>query len=159
MTGMRSILVLAAVLVASATAFAPTYSVNRFYTSINGNTKLAPSLPTIKNISYGEESRKYRRTVYTHDDWRKHRSQGRFFYYIASIFNSGIYKNIGREVAATSGIAAFIILYNAITGGYTDFRGVKQAALVTSKWLPFLGLPMAPFTLSTPALGLLLGML
>ena len=44
----------------------------------------------IKDISYGEDSRKYRRTVYSHDDWKLHRSQDRFVYYLAAIFKSGV---------------------------------------------------------------------
>jgi hypothetical protein len=153
-------LFLAVAFAGSALAFAPVK--NGVSSRVNtqplfGNTKLAPELPPIKDISYGEESRKYRRTVYTHDDWRKHRSPDRFLYYIRSLFSSGIYKNLGREVTATTAIATFICIYNAITGGYTDFEGVKHDALITSSWLPLLGLPLAPFTLSSPSLGLLLG--
>mmetsp|Transcript_28291 Transcript_28291/g.51218 ORF Transcript_28291/g.51218 Transcript_28291/m.51218 type:complete len:412 (-) Transcript_28291:144-1379(-) len=112
--------------------------------------------PTAKSISYGEESRKYRRTVYTHDDWRKHRRSDRFIYYLGAIFSSGVYKSLAREVTATTGIAALVCLYNAIVGGYTDLEGVKQAALVSSPLLPVFGLSLAPFTLSSPSLGLLL---
>jgi len=111
----------------------------------------------IKDIAYGEESRKYRRTVYSHDDWKKHRSADRFLYYLVAIFKSGVYKNLQREVTATTLVAAFVCLYNALTSGYTDFEGVQQAALVSSVLLPKLGLPLAPFTLASPSLGLLLG--
>jgi predicted membrane chloride channel (bestrophin family) len=113
-------------------------------------------LPPIKDISYGEESRKYRRTVYSHDDWRKHRSPDRFIYYLLSLGVSGVYKNIGREVLATTSIATIVCLYNALVTGYTDFEGVQHAALVTSQYLPKIGLPLAPFTLASPSLGLLL---
>jgi ion channel-forming bestrophin family protein len=126
-------------------------------TSINGNTKFAPSLPPIKDISYGEESRKYRRTVYSHDDWRKHRNPDRFLYYIVSFLSSGVYKNVGREVAFTTVIAAVVCLWNGLIGGFTDFDGVKHAAILSSNLLPLLSLPLAPFTLSSPSLGLLLG--
>ena len=126
-------------------------------TVLYGNTKTAPSLPEIKDISYGEESRQYRRTVFTHDDWRKFRSPDRFIYYIKSLFSSGVYKNIGREVGATTTVATLVCLYNAIVGGYTDFDGVQHGALVTSALLPVVGLPLTPFTLSSPSLGLLLG--
>jgi len=129
----------------------------RISTELYGNTKIAPTLPPIKDISYGEESRQYRRTVYTHDDWRKHRSPDRFLYYIQSLFVSGVYKNIGRELAIVTSVSAFIVLYNAVVGGYTDFEGVEHAALVASDWLPKAGLPLVPFTLSSPSLGLLLG--
>jgi hypothetical protein len=43
-------------------------------------------------IPYGEESRKYRRTVYSHEEWVKHRSPDRFFKNIMSTTKSGIYK-------------------------------------------------------------------
>jgi hypothetical protein len=128
-------------------------------TALFGNTRSPPELPPIKDISYGEQSRQYRRTVYTHDDWRKHRSPDRFFYYIRSIVNSGVYKSLAREVGTTTAIAAMIVLYNGVTGGFTDLDGVKHAALISSVWAPVLSLPLAPFTLSSPSLGLLLGTL
>lgn len=115
-------------------------------------------LPPIKDISYGEASRQYRRTVYSHDDWRKHRSSDRFIYYLLSLGVSGVYKNIGREVLATTSIATLVCLYNTLfVTGYTDFEGVQHAAVFTSQFLPKIGLPLAPFTLASPSLGLLLG--
>ena len=45
-----------------------------------------------KDIPYGETSRKFRRTVYTHEDWVKHRSSDRFIKNLFSIVSSGIYK-------------------------------------------------------------------
>ena len=146
---------LAAQLAGTSAFVAPTHSVKR----VTSTLQVIPDIEPIKDIAYGEESRKYRRTVYSHDDWRKHRSSDRFFKNLSSMFVSGVYKNLGREVAATTGLAAFICLYNAIVGGYIDFEGQKQAALISSFWLPVLGLPLAPFTLSTPSLGLLLGKL
>jgi hypothetical protein len=71
---------------------------------------------------------------------------------------SGVYKNIGREILATTSIATFVCLYNALVTGYTDFEGVQHAAVITSQFLPKIGLPLAPFTLASPSLGLLLGM-
>ena len=114
-------------------------------------------MPEIKDISYGEESRQYRRTVFTHDDWRKFRSPDRFIYYIKSFFTSGIYKNVGREVGATTTVAALVCLYNAVVGGFTGIDGVQHSALVSNAILPMVGLPLTPFTLSSPSLGLLLG--
>jgi ion channel-forming bestrophin family protein len=136
-------------------SYHPTF---RKSTSIYGTTKIAPSLPPIKDISYGEESRKYRRTVYSHDDWRKHRNPDRFLYYIVSFFSSGVYKNVGREVGFTTLIAAIVCLWNGLCTGFTDFDGVKHAAIFSLQYLPLLTLPLAPFTLSSPSLGLLLGM-
>lgn len=150
-----------AALAARVNGFAPSrlpLSSTRVATKLYGNTQVpTDTMPPIKDISYGEESRKYRRTVYTHDDWRKHRRSDRFIYYLGSLFVSGVYKSLAREVSATTAIAAFLCLYNAAVGGYTDFAGVQHAALVTSPFLPLFGLPLAPFTLSSPSLGLLLG--
>jgi putative membrane protein len=132
-------------------------SQSRVNTELYGNTKSPPPLPPIQDISYGEASRPFRRTVYTHDDWVKHRNPDRFVRNLAAITSSGVYKNLYNEVAATTSIATFICVYNAITGGFTDFDGVKHAALIQNVWAPLLGLPLAPFTLSSPSLGLLLG--
>jgi hypothetical protein len=114
-------------------------------------------LRTMTNIPSGEEQRKFRRTVYSHDDWKKHRSQDRFLYYLTAIFKSGVYKNLGREVALTTSVAIFVCVYNLVVGGYTDFAGVQHDALIASDLLPKLGLPLSAFTLTSPSLGLLLG--
>ena len=120
----------------------------------------------IKDLSYGEESRKYRRTVYTHDDWVKHRSSDRIFRYTFAIFSSGIYKNIGAEISTVTAIAAFTVLWNAMAGTYTDFSGVVHDGLLSGVVLdgllkntvvPILSLPLAPFSLLSTSLGLLLG--
>jgi len=159
----RSLILLAALAFAPAASFAPPAAQTSATRTIAGgtalfdNTKLAPSLPEIKDISYGEEARPYRRTVFSHDDWVRFRSPNRFFYYVASITSSGVYKGVGREVLATTAIATFVVLYNCAVGGYADFEGIKHDALISSQWLPLLGLPLAPFTLSSPSLGLLLG--
>mmetsp|Transcript_12280 Transcript_12280/g.36044 ORF Transcript_12280/g.36044 Transcript_12280/m.36044 type:complete len:155 (+) Transcript_12280:116-580(+) len=66
-------------------------------TELYESTKQPSFIPMPKEISYGEESRKYRRTVYTHDDWVKHRAPDRFLRNSYNMFTSGIYKNIGNE--------------------------------------------------------------
>jgi putative membrane protein len=108
-------------LLASANAFTVQQGHSRVATKLFDTTKSPPVIPAPKEISYGEESRKYRRTVYTHDDWVKHRSSDRFVRNILTTTTSGIYKNIGREVLATTSIAVFIFFWNMGTGGYTDF--------------------------------------
>jgi hypothetical protein len=99
---------------------------------------------SMTNIPSGEEQRKFRRTIYTHDDWKKHRSQDRFLYYLAAIFKSGVYKNLANEVMITTGVAVFVCACNAI---------------LPNLGLPNLGLPLSAFTLTSPSLGLLLGTL
>jgi len=113
------------------------------------------SLKEIKDIPYGEQSRPYRRTVYSHDDWVKHRSQDRFFYYIIAMLKSGVYKNIVREVFVTTFVAISVFGFNIAATGYTDLAGVQHGPLVEG--LQNIRLPLTPFTLASPSLGLLLG--
>jgi putative membrane protein len=119
--------------------------------------KNPPTIPLPKSISYGEESRKYRRTVYSHDDWVKHRAPDRYVRNAFSIIASGIYKNIGAEILTVTSVAAFIVVWNAICGTYTDFSGGQHPGILHDTVIPTLTLPMAPFTLLNTALGLLLG--
>jgi predicted membrane chloride channel (bestrophin family) len=155
---MRLTTALFVALVSQAAAFAPSSKEARLSTKLYRDTKEDPTLANIplpKDISYGEESRKYRRTVYSHDDWVKHRAPNRFVRNAVSSLTSGVYKNIGNEVLFITGVATAVTLYNAIAGGYTDFSGVQHDAVIAG--LPKLGLPLAPFTLSSASLGLLLG--
>lgn len=129
------------------------------------NVKLAPSTSALEMgppkadvalaETYGEGSRKYRRTVYTHNEWVKHRSSDRFFGNLSTMVNSGVYKSLAKEVLATTAVATFVVLYNALVGGYTDLDGAQHAAILSA--LPSLVLPLTPFTLLSPSLGLLLG--
>jgi len=105
----------------------------------------------------GEAQRPFRRTVYTHDDWKKHRSQDRFIYYLQAIFGSGVYNNLGREVLAVTAVATALVFYNGCAGGFTDLLGNKAPAVLPD--LPKLTLPLAAFTITSPSLGLLLGAL
>lgn len=150
---------LLASLIAGTTAFAPPTKATIIGTPLQSSNEveIVGEVRPIKDISYGEESRKYRRTVYTHDDWRKHRDADRFIYYLASFATSGVYKNIGREVLATTSVAVFVCLYNALVGGYVDFSGVEHAPVLANQYLTVAGLPLTPFSLSTSSLGLLLG--
>lgn len=106
---------------------------------------------------YGEGSRKYRRTVYTHKEWVKHRSSDRFVNNLQTLFNSGIYKQIGTEVFITTSVAVFVWAWNLLVGGYQDFNGVMHDPILRESWALMIGLPLTPFTILTPSLGLLLG--
>jgi putative membrane protein len=65
-------------------------------TTVSAPTELyaanGPPDTATKDIPYGEISRQFRRTVYTHDDWVKHRSPNRFIKNLSTIVNSGVYK-------------------------------------------------------------------
>mmetsp|Transcript_6577 Transcript_6577/g.18892 ORF Transcript_6577/g.18892 Transcript_6577/m.18892 type:complete len:440 (-) Transcript_6577:168-1487(-) len=123
------------------------------------STEMAMASPpdtATKDIPYGETSRQFRRTVYTHDDWVKHRSPNRFVKNLFSIGSSGIYKNVGREVSTTTTIATLIFLWNMLTVGYDDFNQIHHAPIIDSYYVPGLTLPLTPFTLASGSLGLLL---
>jgi hypothetical protein len=126
-------------------------------TRLYDDTKQPPRIRAPKEISYGEESRKYRRTVFTHDDWVQHRSPDRFIRNIITTPESGIYKNVGREIVWTVGVAVFVFVWNMIVGGYEDFGGVQHDPILSHQYLTTLQLPLTPFTLASPSLGLLLG--
>jgi hypothetical protein len=107
-------------------------------------------------ISYSERSRPYRRDVFAYDDWVKHRSSDRFTGRLGKLTKSGIVRSLSKEIALIAGAATFICIFNALLGsGYDDFTGVHHAPLVSG--LPTLSLPATFFTLSSPALSLLLG--
>jgi hypothetical protein len=100
-----------------------------------------------------ELARKYRRTVYTHDDWKKHRQEDRFVIYVKSTLKSGVYENAKNEIAVCTFIAGFVVVYNALVGGYTDIGGMAHSAPMPGQ---VIGLPMTAFTLTGSSLGLLL---
>jgi len=136
----------------------PSIKINRKIstTKLYGKTKAPPAIPMPKQVSYGERSRITRRTVYSHDDWVKHRSADRFVRNALSIPSSIIYNNIGKEVSFVTGVAAFLVIWNAITGTYTDLGGFAHDGFLKDTLWPFLTLPLTPFTLSSGSLGLLL---
>lgn len=103
-----------------------------------------------------EGSRKYCRTVYTHESWVTHRSPDRFVNNLGTLFNSGIYKQVGKEVALTTSIAALVCGWNLLTGGYQDLAGTMHDPIFTENWAMMIGLPLTLFTILTPSLGLLL---
>ena len=149
---------LVAVASTQVSAFAPTESriarsvINPQYQT----TSLASSTTDDVFQNFSEESRKFRRTVYTHDDWVRHRSPDRFVRNVKSITQSGIYSNVLKEVVATSTVAGLLIAWNGVFGTYQDLAGVVHDGPMKDM-LPILALPLTPFTLSSSSLGLFLG--
>ena len=105
---------------------------------------------------YGEESRRYRRTVYRHEDWLKHRSETRLLRNLKGTFTSGVVRSLISEVAAVVLVALVVIVWNSAAFGYYDLDNVLQPALLPAPEYLRLQLPIAVFTISSPALGLLL---
>ena len=94
---MTVVVVIVSCHVGSASAFVPpsgktSSSLNSVVASQKAKDPLYILPPDATDIPYGEESRKFRRTVYTHDDWIKHRSPDRFFKTLRTTTTSGIYK-------------------------------------------------------------------
>ena len=145
----------------SAAAFTPASNNNHAATKsslLYMGPPVDPSAPATD--LYGEGSRKFRRTVYTQKEWVKHRSPDRFVNNLSTLLNSGIYKNVGNEVFATTYVATFVWTWNLLVGqqGYEDFSGVMHDPLIHSNWaITSIGLPLTIFTTLSPSLGLLLG--
>mmetsp|Transcript_3713 Transcript_3713/g.6340 ORF Transcript_3713/g.6340 Transcript_3713/m.6340 type:complete len:415 (+) Transcript_3713:78-1322(+) len=88
-----------------------------------------------------EVARKYRRNVYGPAEWRRHRSVGRYSRHLSSMFSSSVVKGLLLPV----GVCTFGALAVCLTNDYA------------TEWLPSaVSIPMQPFTLSAPALSLLL---
>jgi len=104
---------------------------------------------------YGEASRKYRRTVYHHEDWLKHRTPRRFKSLRDMLF-SGVVRSLLRQVLCVTVIAACVVAWNLLFNGWVDFSNVQHAAPLGYRPSLILRLPALPFTLSTSPLGLLL---
>jgi len=161
---MRLSLILAACLPLSTSAFvAPARHVALKTTTVLNDVSTGFDNFCVENDSNeavdAESARKYRRTVYTHGDWVKHRQQDRFLIYMGSLFSSGVYQNQKQEVLLATSLAALVCVWNALVHGYTDFSGVAHGAVIGGGALQEIGLPLSPFTLSGSSLGLLLSKL
>jgi hypothetical protein len=62
-----------------------------------------------------------------------------------------------KEVVATTSVASFVVVWNMIFGDYQDLLSVTHQGIFHDSLIPVLAMPLAPFTLSSPSLGLLLG--
>jgi len=108
--------------------------------------------------SYGELSRDYRRTVYMHDEWVKHRSNERFAANLISVFNSGVTRQLTKQLIVVSATSIFVIVMNGAIGEYTDLEGVVKTGPLhfLAPDTGAISLPSLVFTLSEAALALLL---
>lgn len=98
--------------------------------------------------SYGEESRKYRRTVYAHADWLRHRSSSRLFRGLRTMFISGVVRALWLEVFTIFAVSTGLVAWN--------HQGALGHLSLLPAWAQCLQLPVLPFNLSSPVLGLLL---
>uniref|UniRef100_A0A7S2UDK8 Bestrophin homolog n=1 Tax=Attheya septentrionalis TaxID=420275 RepID=A0A7S2UDK8_9STRA len=115
---------------------------------------LAAATREMGRVPYGEASRKYRRTVFSHNDWVQHRSNTRLTRNLKGMLVSGIVRQLQSELALVTILSSFVLTWNdIIVPGVSDISIIHDTFLMT---LPMLQLPSLPFTLASPALGLLL---
>ncbi|CAK9864181.1 unnamed protein product [Sphagnum jensenii] len=84
-------------------------------------------------------------TVYDHDDWMRHRSSTRHAKHLLSVAFSRVILALGPPVMTLTAIAAAITGYN---------EAVLTHALPL--WIPLMQVSSLPFSLTAPALALLL---
>jgi len=99
---------------------------------------------TTTGSEVNEAARPYRRDVFDHGKWTSHRSTDRFWKAMKTTFQSGIFRARYAEVLTSMVVCAFVTLWNYVL----RTRFLPQ--------LPLLMLPLNLFTLTAPALGLLL---
>lgn len=105
--------------------------------------------------SYGEKSRKYRRSYFTADDWVRSRRSDRLVDNIKTTLVSGLIRQLDFELPFMLFSAMFIDMWNTfLVAGYDDFYGVHHPPFATG--FPLIVLPTIPLTLATTALGLML---
>jgi hypothetical protein len=94
-----------------------------------------------------EESMVYRRTVFGHPEWLRHRSSTRHYRHILSIATSRVILALGPPVLALTGGALAMCLYN---------EAIINHVLPDDLHLPLLKTSALPLQLTAPALALLL---
>lgn len=99
---------------------------------------------------YKEDSRMFRRTVFDEDDWKKFRSSGRLLNNLFTLFSSGVIRGLWVEVGLVASVAMSVYIFNTLvlSGSLPTIFGYQFEDPVS--------LPAIPFTLSSPALALLL---
>ena len=114
---------------------------------------LAAATKLLGQVPYGETSRKYRRDVFRYNDWVAHRSSSsRIVNNLQSMFFSGVVRQLRPQMMAVTSVAVLVLTWNWIV---TNSASLPMPILSNIE-LPILALPTLPFTLSSPALGLLL---
>merc|ERR1719420_1622023 len=122
----------------------------------SGQAEGLQSIMTTGKESYSERSRAYRRSVYFHDNWIKHRSNDRYIRNFKTLFDSGVVRSLSSEILLVTGIAVAVVTINMLIAGYDDFSNVHHAAPLPIPFVKDLSLPSLPFTIAMPALSLLL---
>jgi predicted membrane chloride channel (bestrophin family) len=120
--------------------------------TIDGESLILPDT----GQAYSEAARPYRRSVFFHENWVKHRSKDRYRTEMATFFDSGVIRGLSTEILGVTGIAAAVIGINMLIGGYDDLSMVHHAAPFPVPLVKDFSLPALPFQIAMPALSLLL---
>lgn len=92
-----------------------------------------------------EDAMVYRRMVFDHEDWTWHKSSTRHGRHLLSIASSRVILALGPPVISLTGVSAAIAFYN---------EAIEIQIL--PPWFPLLHISSLPFSLTAPALALLL---
>lgn len=92
-----------------------------------------------------ESNRKFRRTIFNKQDWRKHRSGNRYFSELLSMPNSVVLRGLTIQALSVTAFTAILVLYNI----FVELKFLPR-------FFPLLISPPLPFSLTSSALGLLL---
>jgi putative membrane protein len=92
-----------------------------------------------------EDAMVYRRMVFDHGDWMRHRSSTRHGRHLLSIASSRVILALGPPVLSLTGVSAAITFYN---------EAIEIQIL--PHWFPLLHISSLPFSLTAPVLALLL---
>ncbi len=130
------------------------------------DTRLGSSsdLYPIPELNRAEKARPFRRTVYSHEDWQRHRSTDRFYRNLSTIVDSAVVGNVAKESLSVASFATFLVFWNSMCG---DYQGVMNGLVGPSDGVvnpgplkdvfPTLELPLSVFQVASSSLGLLLG--
>jgi predicted membrane chloride channel (bestrophin family) len=92
-----------------------------------------------------EESRKLRRTIFTHTDWKRHRSSDRYFHELLKMPQSQVLRGLTLQAVGVALVSAVVVIYNVLM------------ELKLLNWpIPLLTVPFLPLSITSSSLGLLL---
>eukprot|EP00270_Netrium_digitus_P009712 TRINITY_DN296_c0_g1_i2.p1 TRINITY_DN296_c0_g1~~TRINITY_DN296_c0_g1_i2.p1 ORF type:complete len:476 (+),score=106.70 TRINITY_DN296_c0_g1_i2:138-1565(+) len=115
-------------------------------TGVTSMSLVPPSILDVETVDKGKFTAIPRkRTVFTFEDWRRHKSSGRYWRHIKTMLTSSVITSLAPPVAVMTGISVFVAIWNTL---------VASGALPA--WIPILHLSNLPFSLTSPALSFLL---
>lgn len=109
--------------------------------------------------AWRESSRKYSRTVFEAKDWLRYRRSTRLIEMVLSSLESGVLRALWFDISVVVMICSALLVYNhGIEDGYLQQALSDAPAAVQNfvKHLPVAKIPLSAFTITSPALGLLL---